>query len=191
MKNKILLYTCMFFASAVYAADVPTSVRLDTDNKVREHVDPQGITGNVLVTLSSGKVIKLNDKSNALLPRLAQGFKGGAYVGFVEVELEKDQKTLKTYDTLKIDDIFLVYKITGETDNTLMAVLKSAKPFIEDWGFLGGGQYIVIKSRATHGIAMIELFSIGATLDKVAKLGEVEAYKDNLPEWAQPFADPK
>ena len=185
-----LLCILMFVASTIYADGVPTSVNLSTKGLSMTDEVP----GNVLVTLSDGKVIQLNNKKNALTPKLAHGYLNNYYVGFVEVELGKDQKTLKKYDTLFINDIFIVYKIGDEDPSfptPIMAVFKSAKPFIEDWGFLAGGQYIVIKSRAAHGVAMIELFSIGATLDKAAKLGEVEAYKDNLPDWAIPFADPK
>jgi hypothetical protein len=41
-----------------------------------------------------------------------------------------------------------------------IAALRSAKPFIKDWVFKEDGGHVVIKSRAAHGAAIIELFGI-------------------------------
>jgi hypothetical protein len=70
-------------------------------------------------------------------------------------------------------------------EGQVIAKLMSAKPFIEDWNFAGGGKRVVVKSRAAHGVALIELFEIrnGGAED------EVEAYREDLPGRAKPFRD--
>jgi hypothetical protein len=62
--------------------------------------------------------------------------------------------------------------------------IKSGKPFIEDWAFAKEG--IVVKSRAMHGPALIELFSLtdGKTIETITK-----AFGPDLPAWAKPFND--
>lgn len=66
----------------------------------------------------------------------------------------------------------------------LLFELKSGKPFIEDWAFITEG--LVVKSRATHGPAWIELFSLST--GKQTQIIK-EAYGDDLPAWAKPYAD--
>jgi hypothetical protein len=61
--------------------------------------------------------------------------------------------------------------------------VKSGKSFIEEWAFATEG--LVVKSRAMHGVALIELFS----LDTGKPIQVVKAYEENLPAWAKPFAE--
>jgi hypothetical protein len=66
----------------------------------------------------------------------------------------------------------------------LLFDVKSGKPFIEDWAFIPEG--LVVKSRATHGPAWVELFSLsdGKRTTIIEK-----AFGDGLPAWAKPYAD--
>lgn len=66
----------------------------------------------------------------------------------------------------------------------LLFDVKSGKPFIEDWTFAPEG--LVVKSRAAHGPALIERFSLenGARAEVIDK-----AFGDDLPDWAKPFSD--
>lgn len=64
----------------------------------------------------------------------------------------------------------------------LLFEVKSEKPFIEEWNFIAEG--VAVTSRAMHGPAIIELFSIkdGKRIATSKAYGEV-------PAWAKPFAN--
>lgn len=61
--------------------------------------------------------------------------------------------------------------------------LRTGLPFVEEWKFRSGGRELVVKSRARHGPALVELFEIASGRRK----GKVFAYevKDGRPPWAQ------
>jgi hypothetical protein len=57
------------------------------------------------------------------------------------------------------------------------------KPFIEQWAFSSKG--VVAKSRALHGPAKIELFS----MTDGHRAGAVDAFATDVPGWAKPFTE--
>ena len=59
----------------------------------------------------------------------------------------------------------------------------SALGFIEEWDFSKDGKHFVVKSRALHGPAKVELME--TETGKVVT--EVQASADKLPEWATPY----
>jgi hypothetical protein len=61
--------------------------------------------------------------------------------------------------------------------------VSSDRPFIEAWGFAPEG--VVVKSRATHGPATIELYSLADG----RRLESVDAWRPDPPSWAAPFAE--
>ena len=62
-------------------------------------------------------------------------------------------------------------------------------PFIEDWGFADGDSAVVIASRARHGHAYYLKYDIAT--GKLIGTVEVPPSYDELPKWAQPYADDK
>ena len=83
------------------------------------------------------------------------------------------------YQTLWVNEHLRVQR-----GKQVLFAVKSGKPFIEDWAFVPEG--LVVKSRAAHGPALIELFS----LDKGEQIERIDkAFGDDLPDWAKPFSD--
>lgn len=60
-------------------------------------------------------------------------------------------------------------------------------PFIEEWAFVENDSAVVIKSRGRHGPAYYIKHSL--LTGKVVESVEVSRSYENLPKWAQPFAD--
>jgi hypothetical protein len=67
----------------------------------------------------------------------------------------------------------------------VIAKLRAAKPFIEEWAFSDDGRHVVVKSRFAHGPASIELFGLQNGLAEAS----VAAFEENLPDWARLFRD--
>ncbi len=59
----------------------------------------------------------------------------------------------------------------------------SALGYIEEWDFSKDGKHFVVKSRALHGPAKVELME--TETGKVVR--EIKASDDKLPEWAAPY----
>ena len=70
-----------------------------------------------------------------------------------------------------------------ERDGKVIVEAKSEKPFIEDWEFSPKG--VVTKSRALHGPATLELFS----LEDGHRIASIDAFADDLPNWAKKFGE--
>jgi hypothetical protein len=68
---------------------------------------------------------------------------------------------------------------------TVVANIEAEKPFIEEWRFMADAKTVVLKSRALHGAAVIELYDIGSG----KKISRVDAFAPRMPEWAAPFSD--
>jgi hypothetical protein len=66
-----------------------------------------------------------------------------------------------------------------------LLTITSGKPIIEQWGFDPDGIHVVLKSRALHGPAVIERF----TIKDGSKNGTCPAYDSTAPGWAQSFLD--
>jgi len=67
----------------------------------------------------------------------------------------------------------------------VLATIKSAKNYIEKWGFYENGSQLVLLTRGSHGPADIELHD--TTTGKLIASAKESA--ENLPEWAKPYAD--
>ncbi|MBV9491220.1 MAG: hypothetical protein JO069_16080 [Verrucomicrobia bacterium] len=153
-----------------------------TKQPVKARIDPRhrfgsnDSVGDVIVTYSDGTADAWTRKGNCMDPKVSpQG-----YVGWIVCELTPNQKSVRLYNGIPIgSQLAICYR------GKLIAKLASAKPFIEGWGFLEDGQHVVIKSRAAHGVAMIERFGLHNGPPEAA----VVAYAANLPDWARPFRD--
>jgi hypothetical protein len=123
-------------------------------------------TGDVVVFHDDGRSERLTDGKHCSDPKLGpDGLVGWTWAG--------DQ-----------------YK--GEWVNTHLHVqhgakvlveAKTEKPLIEQWAFSSEG--VVAKSRALHGPAKIELFSL---IDG-HRAGSVDAFATDAPRWAKPFTE--
>jgi hypothetical protein len=141
-----------------------------------KHNLDSGPVGNVLVTYADGTTDFWTQKGNCELPRVSSQ---GA-VGWVVCETQPNSSSLKLYDGLAIGSS-LVVNFRGR----IIASLRPAKPFIEDWAFETDGRHVVVKSRPAHGVALIERFG----LHDGPPEAEVEAYQKGLPDWAQAFGE--
>lgn len=72
-------------------------------------------------------------------------------------------------------------------DGRTLCSLRPAMPFVEKYKLVNNNQQIIIKSRAKHGPATVELFSIsnGSLDDKVLAF----AIKNGRPRWAKGWQD--
>jgi hypothetical protein len=89
-----------------------------------------------------------------------------------------------TWSKERYQELWVNEHLRVQRGKQVLFEVKSGKPFIEDWAFAAEG--LVVKSRAMHGPALIELFSLatGKPIEVITK-----AYGDDLPAWAKPFAD--
>jgi hypothetical protein len=150
----------------------PVAVRIQT-----KHSPIADNVGNVIVTYSDGTDDTWTLMGNSMMPKVGPM----GYVGWVVCELEKDHRSLKLYRDVPIGSrLAICWK------GKVIANLQSSKPFIEEWNFSPDSKHVVVKSRAAHGVAIIELFSIRNGPAEVA----VEAYREDLPDWAKAFRDP-
>lgn len=153
------------------AVKQPVQARIEPKHKLTTSED----VGNVVVTYKDGAEDTWTVKGNCMMPKVApQG-----HVGWVVCELANG-KSLKLYADVPIGSRLAIC-----SKGKVIAVLQSAKPFIEDWDFAADGEHVVVKSRAARGPATIELFLLHNGPAEAA----VEAYKENLPAWAQPFRE--
>jgi hypothetical protein len=141
-----------------------------------KHLPAIGEVGNVIVTYQDGTQDTWTLKGNCMMPKVGPD----GQVGWVVCQLLDNDKELKLYRDAPIGSRLAICR-----KGKILANLQSAKPFIEDWNFAADGSHVVVKSRAAHGVALIELFSIRNGPAEEA----VEAYRDGLPEWARPFRD--
>jgi len=68
--------------------------------------------------------------------------------------------------------------------NGTLITITAEKPIIEQWGFDRDGVHIVLKSRALHGPAVIERFTLHGVRE-----GFCNAYEHSPPDWAKPYSD--
>ncbi|MEM7143923.1 MAG: hypothetical protein AAF591_02230 [Verrucomicrobiota bacterium] len=72
-------------------------------------------------------------------------------------------------------------------DGQPVSTIKTALPNVEQWGFVSNGNQVVVKSRANHGPASVELFDsqTGTLQDKILAY----AIQNGQPAWAADYAD--
>jgi hypothetical protein len=150
----------------------PSQARIEPKHRS----DPNFVVGDVIVTYTDGTTDSWTLKGNCMDPKVSpQG-----QVGWVLCELASDGKSLKLYGSVPIGSQLVVCD-----RGKVIAKLRAAKPFIEDWAFADDGRHVVVKSRAAHGPASIELFG----LHNGPAEASVAAFEENLPDWAGPFRD--
>ncbi len=154
------------FSTSAAAAD-PTASKIEV-------VAPAGSSeevGDVFVTWNDGKREQLTRGAHAEQPKLGpDGLIGWAW----SKERYNDRGT----------QLWVNEHLRVQRGKQLLFDVKSSKPFIEDWAFIPEG--LVVKSRATHGPAWVELFSLsdGKRITLIEK-----AFGDGLPAWAKPYSD--
>jgi len=126
--------------------------------------------GNVMVTYADGTIDFWTLKGNCKLPNVSSQ---GA-VGWVVCETQLNSNLLKLYDGVAIGS-----RLAVNFRGRMVANLRAAKPFIEDWTFETDGRHVVVKSRFAHGSAIIERFALRDGPAEAA----VEAYAESLPSW--------
>jgi len=123
--------------------------------------------GDVVITWDGGRRERLTRGAHAEQAKLGPG----GLIGW-------------TWAKERYQELWVNEHLRVQRGKHLLFEVKSGKPFIEDWAFVTEG--VMVKSRATHGPAWIELFSLstGKQIELITK-----AYTDDLPPWAKPFAD--
>jgi hypothetical protein len=130
----------------------------------------------VIVKYANGTEDPWTLKGNCEDPKVS----ADGHVGWSVCELAEDGKSLKVYRGVVIGSHLKVcYK--GKP----VANLAAFKPFIEAWSFAPDGRHVVLKSRAAHGVAYIELFA----LRNGPAESRVKAYEEHFPAWTEPFRD--
>ena len=150
----------------------PVQARIERKHRT----DPSFVVGDVMVIYKDGTTDSWTLKGNCMDPKVShQG-----QVGWVLCELAADGKSLKLNDNAPIgSQVVVCYR------GKVIAKLRAAKPFIEEWAFSDDGRHVVVKSRFAHGPASIELFGLQNGLAEAS----VAAFEENLPDWARPFRD--
>jgi len=132
--------------------------------------------GNVEVTYADQTKDHWTKLAVAMMPKVAPD----GVVGWVDCSAD-GSKELELHDRIQPVGAHLVL-----CDHGKVAVrIASALPFIESWGFDPDGKHVVVKSRASHGPALIQRF-VRATGDSA---GEVRAFEEQLPKWAKPYGE--
>jgi hypothetical protein len=157
----LLLGTCLLTVYAAANGTTPTKI---------EVVPPAGVSeeaGDVVITWDDGRREQLTHGAHAELAKLGPD----ALIGW-------------TWATERYTNLWVNQHLPVQRGKQLLFEVKSGKPFIEDWAFAAEG--LVVKSRAAHGPAWLELFSLSTGKQiQVIK----QAYGSDLPSWAKPFAD--
>jgi hypothetical protein len=157
----LVLSACLLSKGAAASGTTPTKI---------EVIPPAGGSkdvGDVVVTWDDGRRERLTHDAHAQQAKLGPD-------GLIGWTWAKER-----YTNLWVNEHLRVQR-----GKQLLFEVKSGKPFIEDWAFAAEG--LAVKSRAAHGPAWIELFSLSTGKQiQVIKA----AYGDDLPPWAKPFAD--
>ncbi len=121
--------------------------------------------GDVSVTWDNGRSEMLTKGAHAQLARLGPD----GLIGWTWAK--------ELYKELWVNE-----RLRVQRGKRLLFEVKSEKPFIEEWNFIGEG--VAVRSRARHGPAVIELFSV----EDGKRIASSNAYGE-VPTWAKPFAD--
>ena len=150
----------------------PVAARIEPKHRTY----PSFTVGDVIVTYRDGTTDAWTLKGNCMDPKVSHE----GQVGWVVCELAADGKSLKLNGSVPIgSQVVVCYR------GKVIAKLRAAKPFIEEWAFSDDGRHVVVKSRAAHGPATIELFG----LHNAPAEASVAAFEEDLPDWALPFRD--
>jgi hypothetical protein len=156
--------TFLIVVAGILLLCASTATNAQTATKV-EVVGPEEV-GDVYVTWDNRKREALTSGAHAEMARLGPG-------GLIAW----------TWSKVRYQGLWVNEHIRVQKGKKLLFEAKSAKPFIEDFDFIKEG--LVAKSRAMHGPAAIELYSL--TDGKL--IATNRAYGDDLPAWAKPYAE--
>lgn len=131
-------------------------------------------TGNVEVTYADGTKDRWTTRGNCGQARVATD----GTVGWTVYEAERKPPTVAY--TVR-NNFTLVLCRRGK----IVAKIRSWLGFIEAWDFLARGKELALRTRALHGVALIERHDCATG----RLLQSIEAYSTDLPAWAAPFAD--
>jgi hypothetical protein len=162
-RRLLLLVLCASLLSMSAAASGTTPIQIEVIPPAGESKE----VGDVVVTWDDGSREPLTRSAHAEQAKLGPD-------GLIGWTWAKER-----YENLWVNEHLRVQR-----GKQLLFEVKSGKPFIEDWAFAAEG--LVVKSRGAHGPAWIELLSVsnGKQIQVIK-----EAYGDDLPPWAKPFAD--
>lgn len=132
--------------------------------------------GNVEVVYKDGTKDRWTLKGNASNPRVSKE----GVVGWVLSPLAKGGKELDLYKGLPTFPELRLVKA-----GKILATIEAERPYIEMWGFSKDGKYVVVKSRGPHGQAYVQRFTVA----KGKLSGRVEAFGEDLPEWAKGYGE--
>jgi len=149
---------------------LPVSARIEVVHKM-DVGDP---IGNVIVKYGDGTEDQWTVKGNCSTPNVSPS----GVVGWVVYSLKG--KSIELYGDLPVNG-----KVSICEKGKVLATVSTTKPFIEQWGFTEDGRHFVVKSRGAHGPASVQLFAFKPGPAETT----VEAYSDDLPDWARPYKD--
>ena len=132
--------------------------------------------GNVAITTDEGKHLQLTTTRTAQQPKASIS----GLVGWVDCS--KDGKPGGFH---MVDGVPIGSRLVLRNPNGTILTITAEKPIIEQWGFDRDGVHIILKSRALHGPAVIELF----TINDGSKAGTYPGYGSTGSAWAQSFLD--
>jgi len=174
------LLACVMIATytpSLQAATTPQVSLVDLHPLPGWKGDP---VGNVSITKANGKHMQLTMSATAQQPKVTRSGGKNGLVGWIDCSKPSEPGVLNVVNGVPIGS----HLILRNPDGSLITIT-SGKPIIEQWGFDPDGIHVVLKSRALHGPAVIERFTIKDGFKKGACL----AHDSTAPAWAQPYLD--
>ena len=102
------------------------------------------------------------------------------WIGWIDCSEEHHPERLRIVKGIPIGSRLIL-----RNPSAFLLTISAEKPIIEQWGFDPDGLHVVVKSRALHGPAMIERF----TIQNGSRSTSCHAYDPTAPAWAQSFLD--
>ena len=175
---------CSIFASAAGAADQkgtestkqPASVEIMPAKAKKTSAQPADTAtaiGNVQMTYADGTKDLWTTKGNCSMPEVATDWTVGWTV-------HGDEVKINSADKMRPNGTLVVFR-----KGNVLAMIKSAKSFIEKSDFHGTEGQLVLLTRGSHGPANIKLHDVatGKLIESVKESAE------NPPEWPKPYQD--
>ena len=162
-------FACLRAADQAGAEKTKVPVKVAVVDAVKWNSEP---VGNIEVRYADGTRDRWTTKGSCGQPRVA----ADGTVGWTVYEPERQAQTA-SYNIRPNGTLVICRK------GKVLCRTQAALGFIEEWGFVKDGKHFVVKSRALHGPATVELME--TETGKVEK--QVKATEDKLPEWAAPY----
>lgn len=181
MKRFLLsLLACVMIATqppSLQAATAPQVSLVDLRPLPGWKGDP---IGNVSITTANGKRLQLTKSATAQKPKVSRSGGKNGLVGWIDCSKPGEPAVLNVVKGVPIGS----HLILRNPDDSLITIT-SGKPIIEEWGFDPDDIHVILKSRALHGPAVIERF----TIKDGSKNGACPAYDPSAPAWAKTYLD--